>query len=223
MRGRFISFEGPEGCGKSTQAKLLIARLQAEGLTVTSAREPGGTRTGEIIRDILQHDLSKETIFPEAEVLLFAASRAQIVRQHIEPALQAGTWVVCDRFMDSTTAYQGYGRGFDVERVIDINAFAVGHTVPDVTFLLALDVDTSLARMESRNRERRQGQDRFEREGRDFHARIHAGYQAMARRWPARFRVIDGDRPAEAVAADIWAEVTLARHRTLADSEGTPQ
>ncbi len=211
MRGRFITFEGPEGCGKSTQVRRLMARLAAEGLQVISAREPGGTPTGEIIRDILQNDLTKEAICPETEVLLFAASRAQIVRHRIEPALQAGTWVVCDRFMDSTTAYQGYGRGFDVERMIEINAFAVGKTVPDLTFLLDLDVDTSLTRMRARNAGRNQVQDRFEREERGFHARVRNGYLVMAQRWPERFRVIPGDRAEDAVAADIWRAVAALR------------
>ena len=213
MKGRFISFEGPEGSGKSTQARLLIERLTATGLTVLNTREPGGTRTGEVIRDILQNDVTGEPISPSAEVLLFAASRAQLVQQRIVPALAAGSWVVCDRFMDSTTAYQGYGRGFDVERMIAINAFAVGEAVPDLTILLDLDVDNSLERMEGRNRARRQGQDRFEREAREFHARIRTGYLELARRWPARFRVVNSDRPEAEVAADIWALANTLRER----------
>lgn len=207
MRGRFITFEGPEGSGKSTQARILIDRLEASGVSVISAREPGGTRTGEIIRNLLQHDLSQEPICPESEVLLFAASRAQLVRNLIEPALREGTWVVCDRFMDSTTAYQGYGRGFDVERMVAINDFAVGSTVPDVTILLDLDVEESLARMNERNRSRHQVQDRFEREHREFHVRIRNGYLELARRWPERFRLISTNRPLDDVSADVWALV----------------
>lgn len=208
MRGRFITFEGPEGSGKSTHARWLMARLAGLGLTVISAREPGGTRTGEVIRDLLQHDLAQEPICPETEVLLFAASRAQLVRHVIEPALAAGTWVICDRFLDSTTAYQGYGRGFDVERMIEINGFAVGPTVPDLTILLDLDVATSLARMHERNRQRQQGQDRFEREERSFHERIRQGYLELARRWPSRFHVIDSNQPMEVVSAAVWAVVS---------------
>lgn len=207
MKGRFITFEGPEGSGKSTQAQRVIERLQAAGCRVLSAREPGGTRTGEVIRNILQHDLAGEPICPETEVLLFAASRAQLVRTRIAPALAEGTWVICDRFMDSTTAYQGYGRGFDVERMIAINEFAVGPTVPDLTLLLDLDVGASLGRARARNTERGLQHDRFEREETAFHERIRAGYLELARRWPQRFRIIDTDRPMDAVAADIWRAV----------------
>jgi dTMP kinase len=207
VRGRFITFEGPEGSGKSTQALRVIERLQAAGRTVLSAREPGGTRTGEVIRNILQHDLAGEPICPETEVLLFASSRAQLVRTRIAPALAAGTWVICDRFMDSTTAYQGYGRGFDVEKMIAINEFAVGATVPDLTLLLDLDVTASLGRAKARNMERGVAHDRFEREEAAFHERIRAGYLALARRWPQRFRIINTDRAMDAVAAEIWQAV----------------
>ncbi|MCE9614166.1 MAG: dTMP kinase [Lentisphaerae bacterium] len=208
MRGRFITFEGPEGSGKSTQARRLMDRLAAGGVNVISAREPGGTRTGEIIRNLLQHDLAKEPICPETEVLLFAASRAQLVRHVIEPALASGSWVVCDRFMDSTTAYQGYGRGFDVERMIEINDFAVGATRPDATILLDLDVAVSLERMNARNVERNQGKDRFEREASGFHERIRNGYLELAGRWPERFRVINSNRPMDEVSAEVWSVVS---------------
>ncbi len=207
MRGAFVTFEGPEGSGKSTQAARLRTRLEGLGLKVLAAREPGGTPTGEFIREILQHDRAGEPIAPETELLLFAASRAQLVRRRLEPALAEGAWVVCDRFMDSTTAYQGYGRGFDVATVLTVNAFAVGATQPDVTVLLDLDVATSLERMRARNAQRQQDQDRFEREHAEFHARVRDGYLALAARWPARFRVIDSDRPVDAVAEDVWGAV----------------
>ena len=204
MRGRFITFEGPEGSGKSTQAANLKARLVEAGLEVIGAREPGGTKTGEIVRNLLQHDLTDEPLAPEAEVLLFAASRAQLVRRVIQPALARGAWVICDRFMDSTTAYQGYGRGFDVEQMIRINAFAVGEAVPDRTILLDLDLDDSLERMHERNAVRGQKQDRFEREQRDFHDAVRRGYLELAARWPERFTLIRSDRPEPEVAADVW-------------------
>lgn len=207
MRGRFISFEGPEGSGKSTQVRQLIERLTGLGLQVLATREPGGTRTGEIIRNILQHDLAGEPILPETEVLLFAASRAQLVRARLAPALEQGNWVVCDRFLDSTTAYQGYGRGFDVETMVAINAFAVGEAMPDLTLLLDLPVETSLARMQARNRERQQAQDRFEREDREFHTRVRDGYLRLAARWPARFRVINSDQAEDVVARAVWSAV----------------
>ena len=123
MRGKFITFEGPEGSGKTTQARRLVEKLQAAGKKVLYTREPGGTKTGEAIRNILQHDLAGEPIADECEVLLYAASRAQLVRKVILPALEAGTWVVSDRFADSTTVYQGYGRGFPVEDMLRINDF----------------------------------------------------------------------------------------------------
>ena len=206
-RGRFITFEGTEACGKSTQYERVMVALRERGYEIISSREPGGTRTGELIRDVLQHNASGEDICPETEVLLFAASRAQLVRNVIVPALDAGTWVICDRFMDSTTAYQGYGRGFDVEKMIEINAFAVGDTVPDLTILLDVDVDTSLARMQARVHSTGEQLDRFERETREFHEKVRAGYRAMAERWPERFRVIDSSADVDGVAAEIWRSI----------------
>jgi dTMP kinase len=207
VRGRFITFEGPEGSGKSTQAARLAERLRGRGLEVVTVREPGGTRTGEIIRDLLQNDLAGEPLAPRSEVLLFAASRAQLVQARILPAIERGAWVVCDRFMDSTTAYQGYGRGFDVERMIAINAFAVGDASPDLTILLDLDIEASLDRMSQRNRESGKAHDRFEREARDFHTRIRNGYLELAARWPERFRIVDSDRPVDVVSEAIWSVV----------------
>lgn len=207
QRGTFITFEGPEGSGKSTQARRLVARLQAAGRTVLTTREPGGTPTGEAIRNILQHDAAGEPIDPACEVLLFAASRAQLVRRVILPAIERGEIVVCDRFADSTVCYQGYGRGFDVEKMIEINAFAIGPAVPDLTILLDLDVSRGFARVQERNAGRGQDHDRFEREALRFHEDVRAGYLELARRWPERFRVIGSDRPQDEVAADIWAAV----------------
>ena len=206
-KGRFLTFEGPDGSGKSTQAARLTARLREHGIEVVQTREPGGTPTGERIRDILQHDIAGEPICPETEVLLFAASRAQLVRRVILPALERGAWVVSDRFADSTTAYQGYGRGFDVQRMLDINAFAIGPAVPDRTFLLDVDVEEGLRRAARRARASRRELDRMEREATAFHEAVRRGYLELARRWPDRFRVFDTRKPEPVVAELIWNEV----------------
>jgi dTMP kinase len=209
-RGRFITFEGPEGGGKTTQAKCLIERLDARGLDVVYAREPGGTPTGEAIRDILQHNVTGENISPPAEVLLFAASRAQLVAHVIRPALDRGAWVVCDRFADSTTAYQGYGRGFDVEHMIAINHFAIQGTEPDITFLLDVDLNEGFRRITARHQEKASPLDRIEREARTFHERVRAGYHALAARWPDRFYTVNGMDEESAVARVVWERVERA-------------
>jgi len=206
--GRFITLEGPEGGGKSTQARRLADRLRSCGLEVLCTREPGGTPTGEVIRDILQHDKGGGPVCAEAEVLLFAASRAQLVRDVILPALARGAWVVCDRFADSTTAYQGYGRQLDVEAVLAVNSWAVGEATPDLTLLLDVDVALGFERLRSRHRAGGPGHDRIEREAMDFHERVRAGYLALARRWPGRFRVIDASGATPAVAAAIWSALS---------------
>ena len=144
-RGKFITFEGPEGGGKTTQAKRLLARLIGEGHEVIYTREPGGTPTGEAIREILQYDKAGEPLCDETEVFLFAASRAQLVRNVIIPALERGTHVICDRFADSTTVYQGYGRGFDIEQMVAINNFAINGATPDLTLLMDVDVEIGRA------------------------------------------------------------------------------
>ncbi len=203
-RGKFITFEGPEGSGKTTQARRLMDRLQADGVEVVYTREPGGTPTGEAIRDILQHNTTGEPIHATSEVLLFAASRAQLVAHVILPALERGAWVVCDRFADSTTAYQGYGRGFDIEQMIAINEFAIGTAVPDLTLLLDIDLDEGFRRITDRHREKDTPLDRIEQEARDFHDRVRHGYLELAERWPQRFRIIDGMGHPDDVAATLW-------------------
>ncbi len=213
-QGQFITFEGPEGSGKTTQALLLTERLQADGLTVVRTREPGGTATGEYIREILQHGRSGETVCAEAELLLFSASRAQLVTQVIRPALERGEWVVCDRFFDSTTAYQAYGQGFDLDKVENIHQFAVGSTVPQCTFLLDIAVSESLCRMQRRNAEQQTAPDRFEREALAFHESVYAGYHALARRHPERIRVVDATRPIHDIADRIWEELNDVLTRT---------
>ena len=204
-RGKFITFEGPEGAGKTTQARKLIARLQAAGHEVLYTREPGGTPTGEAIRGILQYDKAGEAPCPETEVLLFAASRAQLVRKVIIPALEKGTMVVCDRFADSTTAYQGYGRGFPIDQMLAINQFAIDGAIPDVTLLLDLDLDIGFERLATR--EGGVKLDRIEREARAFHEKVRQGYLQLARRWPERFQIVEAGRPAEQVENDVWNKV----------------
>ncbi len=206
MQGKFITFEGPEGGGKTTQAKMLLAHLDERGIQHLYTREPGGTSTGEIIRDILQHDMADEAISPEAELLLFSASRAQLVRHVIIPALEKGVWVVCDRFVDSTTAYQGYGRGFTLKEVAAINRFAIGRAIPDVTFLLDLSIEKGFMRVQARNEELEQQKDRMEREAKAFHETLRQGYLEMAHREPARFVVLSADRDPDIIADEIWSQ-----------------
>ena len=207
MPGLFITLEGPEGGGKTTQARRLISRLQREGRQVLYTREPGGTKTGEIIRDVLQHEKAGEPLTGEAEVFLFAASRAQLVRQVILPALDRGDIVVSDRFVDSTTAYQGYGRGFPLETILAINGFAIGRAVPDLTLLLDVPIDLSFRRLAMRQQQNFDRSDRIEREERAFHERVRTGYHELAARWPDRIRVLDASREVDVLEAEIWEQV----------------
>lgn len=207
MRGRLITFEGPEGSGKTTQAHTLTRRLQERGVEALYTREPGGTKTGEALRRILQFDQAGEPLCRETEVLLFAASRAQLVRQVILPALERGCWVVCDRFADSTTAYQGFGRGLSIEDMLAINRFAIDGAVPDVSFLLDVDVDTGLERLRRRHEQNGLALDRIEREDRAFHDRVRTGYLELARRWPERFIVVDARRSEREVADEVWGTI----------------
>ncbi len=188
-RGRFITFEGTEACGKSTQIARLRDALQAAGREVLLTREPGGTGVGERVRELLQHAPEGEGMEPEAELLLFAASRAQLVREVVGPALARGTWVLADRFLDSTTVYQGAARGLDRGAVDAINTFAVGGLLPDRTFLLDLEITESRRRLGLRDGEG--GGDRMEREPDAFFERVRAGYLDLAEAEPDRIRVLD--------------------------------
>jgi len=202
-RGLFITLEGPEGGGKTTQARRLAGLLRDAGHAVLCTREPGGTAAGEMIRGILQHDVAGETIHPETETLLFAASRAHLVQTVILPALEEGTWVVCDRFHDSTTVYQGYGRGLPLEAIAVINAFAIGPACPDLTLLLDIAVEQGFERLKQRQDANSEAPDRIEQAARSFHQRVRAGYLDMAAKEPRRFRRVDASRGEEDVAAAI--------------------
>ena len=201
MAGRFITFEGTEGGGKSTQINLLAARFRESGLTVRTFREPGGTAIGEEIRHTLQHSAHNQAMTAEAELLLMNASRAQLVREVIRPALNAGEIVLCDRFYDSTVAYQGYGRGLDLQFVRQVIDFAVGDTRPNLTILLQVPVEMSEARRKTRGSGVR---DRMEELDRAFFERGEKGFQEIAAAQSQRVRVIDATESIEAVHSQIW-------------------
>ncbi|MEC5127644.1 dTMP kinase [Verrucomicrobiales bacterium BCK34] len=200
QRGKFITFEGSEGCGKSTQIKRFVEMLTDRGFETIQTREPGGTAVGERIRDLLQHDDAGSELADESELLLFAASRAQLVREVIAPALERGAWVIADRFLDSTTVYQGGGRGLNIESVQQINAFAVGDTMPDLTILLDLDAATGHARAVAATGDK---PDRMESQPIAFFEKVRQGYLDLATSEPDRISVIDASDTIEAVAAQI--------------------
>jgi dTMP kinase len=205
MPGLFISFEGGEGCGKSTQITVLKARLENSGYSVIQTREPGGTALGESIRKLLQHDKAGYGMCPEAELCLFAASRAQHVRELIQPALAANKIVLCDRFLDSTTVYQGVARAIDSQKVATINQFAIDHTLPDLTLLIDLPPEIGLARVHARSK----GQlDRMEQEAIEFFQAVRQGYLDLAALEAQRFQTLDGNRSIEATAEQIWQIVS---------------
>ena len=202
-RGLFITFEGSEGCGKSTQVQRLAARLERESVPFLLTREPGGTAIGEKIRDLLQFAPESAAMRPETEVLLFEASRSQLVREVIEPALENGLLVISDRFFDSTTVYQGAARRLDPQAVEQLNAFAVGDCRPDITLVLDVDVATARARMLRRARPVG-APDRMEQEPVEFYERVCAAYRELAVREKNRLQLIDGARAADEIEADIW-------------------
>lgn len=203
QRGKFITFEGSEGCGKSTQIRRFVAMLENRGLKVLTTREPGGTVVGEKIRELLQFDTASADLCDESELLLFAASRAQLVRRVIAPALEEGVWVVADRFFDSTTVYQGVGRGLDVDAVRAINGFAVGGTMPDLTILLDLDAETGHARAVRASEGK---EDRMEAQPMSFFRAVRQGYLDLAAQEPERFAVIDASVSVEDVERAIGKE-----------------
>ena len=200
--GRFISFEGIEGCGKTTQIALLSEYLTGHRLPFTVTREPGGTAVGEGIRKILLHS---ETIHLTAasELLLFYASRSQNITEKIIPALERGEMVICDRFYDASMAYQGYGRGIPLDFIEKLTDLVCNGYRPQLTILLDIDPHVGLSRARARNQVREEDEGRFEMETLEFYSRIRNGYLELARRNPDRMRVIDADHPVEVVHRDI--------------------
>jgi dTMP kinase len=189
--GRFITFEGMDGCGKTTQLRLLGHALREQGVEVVETVEPGGTEIGRKIRRILLDPANAE-IHPRAELLLYFASRAQNVEQVIRPALAHGRTVLCDRFTDSTLVYQGCGRGLDPQIVVELDRIACQELKPDTTFLIDIDPETSLARAKRRNQRAGPAESRIDEESAAFHERVRRGYLKLAAAEPERFIVIDG-------------------------------
>ena len=195
----FITFEGSEGSGKSTQVQKLAARLQRSGVPHLVTREPGGTPIGETIRELLQFASHNSSMTPETEMLLFEASRSQLVREIIKPALERGVCVIADRFFDSTTVYQGAARRLDRETVERLNAFAVGDCIPDVTFVLDIDAGNAKSRMQKPRRP-----DRMEQEPEEFYERVREAYRQLAAREPNRIVLVAGSQDAEVIENEIW-------------------
>lgn len=202
MRGRFITFEGGEGCGKSTQVKRLAEHLASKGIEVVLTREPGGTRLAELIRGLLK-DEREDPPCDRSELLLFLAARAQLVRNVIEPALASGKWVLSDRFSDSTFAYQGYGRGLPLDVLRLANDFACDGLKPDLTLLLDVRSEVAAARMRRREAATNTSADRIEQAGDGFHSRLRAGFLEMAKAEPERIKVIDANGSPD----DVWARI----------------
>ena len=202
-RGKFITFEGGEGCGKSTQIKRLKESLEREGVETVLTREPGGTWLSEEIRRLIK---GQETDAPcdRSELLLFLAARAQLVKNVIRPALEAGKWVLSDRFSDSTLAYQGYGRGLPLEELRQMNDFACEGLKPDLTLLLEVSPETSCARMRKREATTDTTADRIEKAGEEFHARLRMGFAALAKAEPERIVTIDANGTPDEVWESVW-------------------
>jgi dTMP kinase len=198
----FITFEGTEGCGKSTQVKRLAARLEKSGIPFLLTREPGGTPIGETIRDLLQFAPHASGMTPKTELLLFEASRSQLVNEIILPALERGVCVISDRFFDSTTVYQGAARKLDAATVGQLNSIAVGDCIPDLTFVLDVDEATAHLRMQSPRKP-----DRMEQEPAEFYERVRRAYRELAAREAKRIVLIDGSNDPEQIETIIWETI----------------
>jgi len=207
MKGLLISFEGSEGCGKSTQIQILARKLESLGHAVRLVREPGGTPIGEEIRHTLKHSENNHNMTAEAELLLMNASRAQLVREIIRPALDAGEIVLCDRFFDSTTAYQGHGRGLNLAQVQSIIAFAVGATRPNLTLLLEAPDAVTQQRISVRQSKGPVVRDRIEEADPAFFNRVKEGFNAIASTEPERVKRVDASKTVEEVSISIWGWV----------------
>lgn len=206
--GFLISFEGSEGCGKSTQIQRLRVRLEDRGDAVDLLREPGGTVLGEKVRTLLLHTKELANMTPESELLLFAASRAQIVREKIQPAVASGRVVILDRYFDSTTVYQGYARGLPMESVRAINRFAVGDVIPHLTVVLDMDADAARERIHRTGR----ALDRMEDQPLAFFEKVRRGYLDLAAEQPRRMVVLNAAQSPEALEEQIWKLVEERRH-----------
>ena len=209
----FITFEGSEGSGKSTQADRLAVHFQRCGIACILTREPGGTPIGETIRELLQFAPHNSTMTAETELLLFAASRSQLVREVIKPARERGACVIADRFFDSTTVYQGAARKLDRQMIERLNTFAVGDCLPDITFVLDVDAATAMSRMQHAPRKA----DRMEQQAAEFYERVREGYREIAARDPGRIVLIDGSRDADEIENEIW-ETLSSRFPILAET-----
>jgi dTMP kinase len=209
----FITFEGSEGCGKTTQVQRLAARLEKLQIPILVTREPGGTPIGETIRDLLQFMPHNMAMTPETEVLLFEASRSQLVREIIKPALECGMCVIADRFFDSTTVYQGAARKLDREMVERLNTFAVGDCIPNVTFVLDIDAASVNSRMQKPRRP-----DRMEQEPEEFYERVREAYRDLAAREPNRVVLINGARDPDEIENEIWT-ILSARFPALSGDQ----
>ncbi len=205
-RGRFITFEGPEGSGKSTQLRMLAERLRKAGKDVLETQEPGGTPIGIQIRHVLL-DAKNRELCPTAELLLMFASRAQNVDESILPALSAGRTVLSDRFTDSTLVYQGVGRGLGAELVYELDRIACRGLVPDLTLVIDIDAETGLARARRRSVRTEDSETRIEEQDVGFHRRVREAYRHLAADEPARVKLIDGSQTREAVAEQVWQAV----------------
>jgi dTMP kinase len=209
----FITFEGSEGCGKSTQVQLLANRLDMMGVPFLITREPGGTAIGESIRELLQFAPQSAGMTPETELLLFEASRSQLVREVIKPGLESGNCVIADRFFDSTTVYQGVARKLDRKIVRQLNAFAVGDCIPDITFWLDVDLETARARMKGPRRP-----DRMEQQADEFYEQVRDGYQELAKWQKDRVVIVQGWQSPLDIEKEIWKTLS-SRFPDLAKPE----
>ena len=209
-KGKFITFEGGEGCGKSTQVKRLKAELEAIGIEVLLTREPGGTVLSEQIRHLIK-DQMDDPPCDRSELLLFLAARAQLVKNVIRPALERGAWVVSDRFSDSTMAYQGYGRGLSLDVIKTVNDFACETLKPDLTLLLEVSHETARERLRGREAPTHTAADRIEQAGDEFHSRLSRGFRELAKAEPYRIKTVDANGTVDEVWGAIW---NLVKHLT---------